>query len=165
MEALPESPTLMASTQSLLQLPTAKTRSRFNLLLLEPGEYYFQDFAVHHYPTPSEFADRAAAAEALPWGERTRLRQAGRLKFCSRSLLFEPSDARLPVLRFPYKHMAAAPLERYRPRSGAPAGDEELFCLRCGVVVEMKPNGKVAPWVTRELVARGAARDGDLRRK
>ena len=76
MEALPESPTLMASTQSLLQLPTAKTRSRFNLLLLEPGEYYFQDFAVHHYPTPSEFADRAAAAEALPWGERTRLTPA-----------------------------------------------------------------------------------------
>ena len=61
-----------AATQSFLQLPTARTRSRFNLLLLEHGEYYFQDFAVHHYPTPSEYAQRAAAAEALPWSERER---------------------------------------------------------------------------------------------
>lgn len=33
-----------------------KNHSRFNLLLLEDGEYYFEDWVVYFYPYPDEYS-------------------------------------------------------------------------------------------------------------
>lgn len=61
---------------------------RFSLLLLEPGEIYFKDYSVYLYP------DNVTEAEAL------RRRQKGRLKVCSKSILFVPEDINHPILKF-----------------------------------------------------------------
>lgn len=60
---------------------------RFSLLLLEPGEIYFKDYSVYLYP------DNVTEAEAL------RRRQKGRLKVCSKSILFVPEDINHPILK------------------------------------------------------------------
>ncbi|KAH6946918.1 hypothetical protein HPB50_016143 [Hyalomma asiaticum] len=60
---------------------------RFSLLLLEPGEIYFKDYSVYLYP------DNVKEAEAQ------RRRQKGRLKVCSKSILFVPEDVNHPILK------------------------------------------------------------------
>lgn len=62
---------------------------RFSLLLLEPGEIYFKDYSVYLYP------DNVSEAEAQ------RRRQKGRLKICSKSILFVPEDVNHPIMKFP----------------------------------------------------------------
>ena len=54
---------------------------RFSLLLLEPGEIYFQDFSV-------TFKSDADGVE-----------QRGRLRLCSKSITFEPIDIKHPIIR------------------------------------------------------------------
>ena len=55
-----------------------KTGGRFNLLLLENGEYYFEDFGAIYY-LPGD--------ENVPFFHR---KLEGRIKLCSSSLLFVP---------------------------------------------------------------------------
>ncbi|CAM9496662.1 unnamed protein product, partial [Ectocarpus sp. 4 AP-2014] len=38
-------------------------------------------------------------------GLGNRPRQQGRLKLCSRGLLFEPADRLLPLVKYPFRHM------------------------------------------------------------
>jgi factor associated with neutral sphingomyelinase activation len=147
---------MIPSTQSFLALPKPRTKSRFNLLLLEHGECYFLDFAVYHYAKPNSNGgcddEPPLDVESLPWSERVRLRQPGRLKLCSRSLVFEPADVRLPILRLSFRQMSnKSRVERYE-RGGAPPGGA-FFSVRCASVVEMKANAKIGPWHTRNLTS------------
>jgi factor associated with neutral sphingomyelinase activation len=60
---------------------------RFSLLLLEFGEIYFEDYSCIYYPnasTESESIDR---------------KERGRLKVCSRSLIFDALDHAYPILK------------------------------------------------------------------
>lgn len=61
---------------------------RFSLLLLEPGEVYFEDFSC-------SFNDKDNLIEG-------KARQ-GRLKLCSKSLVFEPRDWSLPLVKLYFK--------------------------------------------------------------
>lgn len=65
---------------------------RFSLLLLEPGEIYFKDYSVYLYP------DNVSEAEAQ------RRRQKGRLKICSKSILFVPEDVNHPIMKVTHDH-------------------------------------------------------------
>jgi len=58
--------------------------NRFSLLLLEPGEYYFEDYIAS-----------LAVTENDTW-------LSGRLKICSLSLVFDPKDYRKPILKIPF---------------------------------------------------------------
>ena len=71
-----------------------KCKSRFNLLLLEYGEYFIEDVSVFWYPVPNDIAGR-------PFKSCDALKIQGRLKLCSRSVLFEPNDIRKPIIKFP----------------------------------------------------------------
>ncbi|KAG6463345.1 hypothetical protein O3G_MSEX013819, partial [Manduca sexta] len=63
-------------------------KSRFSMLLLEPGEVYFEDFSCSmHYN------------ECLEVGNPTH----GRLKLCSKSIVFEPKDMRPPLIKLQFK--------------------------------------------------------------
>lgn len=57
---------------------------RFSLLLLEPGEYYFEDYIAS-----------LAVAENNTWLN-------GRLKVCSLSLVFDPKDNHKPIIKIPF---------------------------------------------------------------
>ncbi|KAI6657447.1 Protein FAN [Oopsacas minuta] len=65
---------------------------RFSLIHLNFGEVYFEDFAVIYYP------------EARNEDEMVKLKQQGRLKLCSETLLFVPHDSLSPLIKIPYKH-------------------------------------------------------------
>ncbi|KAM9976678.1 hypothetical protein ACTFIR_010522 [Dictyostelium discoideum] len=68
---------------------------RFNLTLMDEGEYYFDDYSAIFYP-PSN-------TEEESWQKRI----AGRILVCSSSMFFEPDDSKLPIMKFPYKDMSS----------------------------------------------------------
>ena len=69
----------VASQYSVLEVPTKKRKGRFSLLQLEHGEMFLCDYSG-----------------TLSDG---RLTSTGRLRCCSRSLVFEPNESRSPLLR------------------------------------------------------------------
>lgn len=58
--------------------------NRFSLLLLEPGEYYFEDYIAS-----------LAISKNNTWLN-------GRLKVCSLSLVFDPKDYHKPIIKIPF---------------------------------------------------------------
>ena len=90
----------------------SKGRSRFNLLLLEAGEYFFEDLSA-----------------------TLNNNIQGRLKICSRSVLFEPNDTKKPIIKYSYKHMVS----RIRELGGNMA-----FEISCSF--EMKANNKIGSY-------------------
>nr|CAH7741761.1 unnamed protein product [Callosobruchus chinensis] len=66
-------------------------KERFSLLLLDPGEIYFEDFSAIFIPpdtTPKTYDTK---------------KQDGRLKMCSKSLVFDPKDINKPIIKIPLK--------------------------------------------------------------
>lgn len=61
-------------------------KERFSLLLLEPHEIYFEDYSVD-----------------LKTYENTKS-ISGRLKICSKSLLFEPRNLKYPLIKIQFVH-------------------------------------------------------------
>jgi hypothetical protein len=110
------------------------SRSRFNLLLLDYGEYFLEDFAVYYFPTSG-----SDSRQGLDLQEATKIQ--GRLKLCSRSLLFEPNEVRFPLVKFPFKAMVAE-LERFALKSheqGALSMQVTgFFTFSCNQFLEMK---------------------------
>ncbi|KAJ2953827.1 hypothetical protein O0L34_g1455 [Tuta absoluta] len=66
-------------------------KSRFSMLLLEPGEIYFEDYSC----TVTEVVDKDSSSEG-------NARQ-GRLKLCSKSLVFEPREWIFPLIKMHFK--------------------------------------------------------------
>ena len=66
-----------------------KAPKRFNLLLLEEGEEYVDDW-VAAVVWPAAVSGNWQGLPKLP----------GRLRLCSKSLFFEPDDVRIPVARY-----------------------------------------------------------------
>lgn len=64
---------------------------RFSLLLLEPGETYFEDFSVYCFKPNSNDKE---------WDQKKSI---GRLKMCSKSMVFDPRDANAPLVKIPYR--------------------------------------------------------------
>jgi hypothetical protein len=56
-----------------------KSRSRFNLLLLEYGEYLLEDLSAFYFPIPTRAEDLSVEFEV-----KDSLKVQGRLKLCSR---------------------------------------------------------------------------------
>ena len=64
---------------------------RFSLLLLEPAEIYFEDFSAFLFPHDAKEHDFE------------RKKQIGRLKMCSKSIVFDPKDINKPLIKIPLK--------------------------------------------------------------
>lgn len=93
-------------------------------------------------------------------GLRSRPRQQGRLKLCSRGLLFEPADRLLPLVKYPFRHMetqmepvgmghGSSGSEGDPGRRGGAVGGTgkgsggDAFRFRCKEVVESRRNDEV----------------------
>ncbi|XP_076336883.1 protein FAN-like isoform X2 [Tachypleus tridentatus] len=108
-------------------------KDRFSLLLLEPGEIYFEDFSVYYYD------EKLAEPEAI------KRKQKGRLKVCSKSILFDPQDITLPILKFPLKECVV--IENWvRPLLSKLGNKGGVIHIRCNQVVEMLEGGFIAPY-------------------
>jgi factor associated with neutral sphingomyelinase activation len=119
-----------------------KNRSRFNLLLLEYGEYFLEDLSVYFFPLPTndltkvfEFSDS--------------LKIQGRLKLSTRSLIFEPTDIRFPLIKFPYKSMTTS-LETFNLKPSElktlTVEVSGFFTFMCNNYFEIKANDKIGPY-------------------
>ncbi|CAH0364040.1 unnamed protein product [Pelagomonas calceolata] len=104
----------IAQQFSVLAVPTRRRgTSRFSLYLLEHGELFLYDFG----------------------GTLDDAR--GRLRCCSRSLVFEPADARAPLLKFPLRNV-----ERL-------AHDNDGVAFSTTLYYELLANNIAAPFVKR----------------
>lgn len=112
-------------------------RSRFSMLLLEFGEYFLEDFACELLSFCDILADSPEIIK-------------GRLKLCSRSLVFDPCDStdsgssRLrPLMKFPYKAIQSSLQEIPYP-SGIL--ESSTFSFTATSFWEMMEDDKVAPY-------------------
>ena len=71
---------------------------RFSLLCLEEGEDYVDDWVASAAPWPAQIADGGGAAAVCG-------RVAGKLRLGSKSLVFDPDDARAPIVRLPFANV------------------------------------------------------------
>lgn len=121
---------------------THSGRSRFNLLLLEHGEYFFEDFSVYLFPVPD-----ASSGKAFHHCDALKIQ--GRMKLCSRSLIFEPTDQRKPIIKYMFRTFRRTAEEYSLSNSDRMQCSVELsgfFSFRCSGTVEMMDNGKVGPF-------------------
>lgn len=82
--------------------------TRFSLLLLEPNEIYFEDYEVTLLPdvVPPHSAalrDRNAANNSQHSPPPQQQPSIGRLKMCSKTLVFVPRDPVQPILKLAYR--------------------------------------------------------------
>ena len=117
-------------------------RSRFNLLLLDYGEYFLEDFSAYHFPLPTNDLKQSFEIQ-----DHAKIQ--GRLKLNSRSIIFEPNDVRYPLLKFPYKYMINE-LEKFslKPKEQAQLSIQVngFFTFLCGQYHEMKAHNKIGPY-------------------
>ena len=108
----------------------SKAKRRFNLLLLEEREYYFEDFGgfLHLPPEPAQ--------PPIPLSSRRQWK--GRLHVCSLSLFFDPDDNRHPILRFPYAQLMSITSKQFKDRTTPTPLD--YIALICKEVAEIQSN-------------------------
>ena len=159
--------------------------NRYNLLLLEDGVYFFEDFGVYRFPTPEsgytfdvcmerkvhlngEGGDIASARSSiqplsflpttaclLAWvGDlvynchAVHSQVQGRLKICSRCIVFVPQDSSLPVCKMPFAKMDVAPQPFILEGGDSPPQQMDLFMVKCAEVVHTKENGAISPYIS-----------------
>ncbi|XP_068670039.1 protein FAN-like isoform X4 [Montipora foliosa] len=116
-----------------LESHTISLKERFSLLLLEPGEIYFEDFSVFYYPS------------GLSEEEAIKRKQRGRLKICSKSILFDPIDTVYPILKFPVRecisvaHWAGSLMSRIDAKG-------DVLAIESKQIIEMKEGNSIAPY-------------------
>ncbi|ELT88952.1 hypothetical protein CAPTEDRAFT_180999 [Capitella teleta] len=108
---------------------------RFSLLLLEPGEIYFQDYTTYYYPS------RLAPQEAY------KKRQRGRLKLCSKSILFDPKDVAFPIIKIAFRDILAIDKWEVPIIAQYLRQDSCTFFLESEQVVNMKEDNSIKPYV------------------
>ena len=131
-----------------------KNRSRFNLLLLEFGEYLLEDLSAYYFPIPTH--DLSTAFEV-----KDSLKIQGRLKLSTRSLIFEPVEARYPIIKFPYKSMPSeVEVFNLKPSELSALSVEVsgFFTFNCLQSFEMKENNKIAPYKMIDYTSHGGHR-------
>nr|XP_018899764.1 PREDICTED: protein FAN-like [Bemisia tabaci] len=105
-------------------------KERFSLLLLEPGEYYFEDFSVFLEP------EKQDSLEDL---------QFGRLRVCSKSLVFDPKNNSDPIIKIPLKDCVDIKSDKGRVDSN------QRIIVDCSSFVEMLEGNVLAPYTFKSL--------------
>ncbi|KAI8736726.1 protein FAN [Biomphalaria glabrata] len=109
-------------------------QERFSLLLLDPGEIYFEDFSVFYYPA------------GLSKQQSLNRQQRGHLKLCSKSIVFVPQEILFPILKFPLKYVKN--IDEWS--GGLFTKVERAIQILTDLTVEMKEKNIVAPFVFRK---------------
>ncbi|CAH0557856.1 unnamed protein product [Brassicogethes aeneus] len=110
-------------------------RGRFSLLQLDPGEIYFEDFSVIFIPsdtTPKTYDCK---------------KQDGRLKMCSKSLLFDPKDINKPIIKIPLKDCVI--IEQWKG-SAKFLKSNNVLSVNTREYIEMLEGNVVAPYKFKE---------------
>ncbi|ETW08330.1 hypothetical protein H310_00940 [Aphanomyces invadans] len=113
--------------------------SRFSLLLLEDGEFFLDDLSVFKYPDP--------VFQCLTFDSCIQRKVQGRLKLCTRSIMFEPQDIMQPILKFPFRDMNVTPCAEVFDDET----NEMYLSFECNSVIEMKERNVDHPYTHRVL--------------
>ena len=117
-----------------------KGRARFNLLLLEYGEYCFEDLSAWCSQISTASSTGSLIGDASKALGTKDAQVQGRLKICSRSLIFEPTDVKKPVKKYPFKGIISCIEEIVmNEKVSVITFDAESF-------FEMKANNVVGPY-------------------
>nr|XP_054748414.1 BEACH domain-containing protein lvsF-like [Lytechinus pictus] len=111
-------------------------KERFSLLLLDPGEIYFEDFSVYFYPT---------GLKAVSEEEAIRRRCRGRLKICSKSIVFDPQDVSQPIMKFPLR--SCIKIEEWNPPLLSKIGSKrDTLYIQNSQTIHMKSDNEIGPY-------------------
>lgn len=104
---------------------SSSSPSRFSLVLLEPGEIYFEDYLVYYHetrnPLNSSGDDTTTTSEPIK----------GNLKICSKSVVFDPINFSYPLVKFSYKSIDL--IELFNEEDNSKKDDDEyddLYTIR-----------------------------------
>jgi factor associated with neutral sphingomyelinase activation len=128
---------------------TQKSTERFSLILLEPGEIYFEDYLIYYHYTNSPLLKQQQNKYEL---------QKGKLKVCSKSLVFEPIDINYPLIKFPLKSIEKiSDFNDQNPTQSFNQDFEQIkkhfFYLKCKQITKLKENNKIAPYTCERVSA------------
>ena len=127
-------------TEYFWRKPKVSPRGRFNLLLLEYGEIFYENLSVYQYPLPNS---------NLKFVECDALKVKGRLHLCSRSIIFEPNNIKKPLLKFPYKLLTSV-VEHFRLQTEELAQcsvtSSGFSTFKCSGFFELKDNDQIGPY-------------------
>lgn len=107
-------------------------QERFNLLLLEPGEIYFEDYSVTYFPKGTVKADKEKRS------------QKGHLKICSKSVVFVPKVLQFPILKLPLKNVTS--VEEWSGDLFSRIDKDKVMRITSNVAVKMKENNIIGPY-------------------
>ena len=130
-------------------------RARFNLLLLDHNEYLLEDLSAYCFPAPS--SSDTTISSPVSASVKDALKIQGRLKLCSKSLVFEPTDVHYPVMKFPYKQMSSDVTTLLSPKATIAAASSQqqqqlsvelrgFFTFTSSAYFELKEGNKVGPY-------------------
>ena len=148
----------LASTRfSILNGNSSNGKARFSMLLLEFGEYFFEDFScelILSISSGTSFDTTFNRTETV----------RGRLKLCSRCIVFEPnetsddSNSRMrPLIKFPYKSMTSSIQEvaLYSKQDSATSEGPRMFSFTCTGYWEMLADNRIGPYQLVEFTNHG----------
>ncbi|XP_044751109.1 protein FAN-like [Coccinella septempunctata] len=107
-------------------------KERFSLLQLDPGEIYFEDFSVIFIPAGTSK------------GTYDSKKQDGRLKMCSKSLVFDPKDITKPLLKIPLKDCTV--IEQWKGSSKF-IDSKNVLVVNSKEYIEMFECNIIAPYI------------------
>ncbi|XP_061198203.1 protein FAN-like [Saccostrea echinata] len=107
-------------------------QERFNLLLLEPGEIYFEDYSVTYFPNGTLKKDK---------GKKS---QKGHLKICSKSVVFVPKVIQFPILKLPLKNVTS--IEEWSGDLFSRLEKDKIIKITSNRAVKMKENNIIGPY-------------------
>lgn len=100
-------------------------------MLLDPGEIYFEDFSAILIPpdiTPKTYDNK---------------KQDGRLKMCSKSLVFDPKDLSKPIIKISLKDCVV--IEQWKGRAKY-LSSKNVITVNCREYIEMLEGNIIAPY-------------------
>ncbi|KAF5306415.1 hypothetical protein FQA39_LY08924 [Lamprigera yunnana] len=107
-------------------------KGRFSLLLLEPGEIYFEDFSACYIPS-----DTTTKNYELK-------KQMGRLRMCSKSLVFDCQDLNKPIIKIPLKECTI--LEQFKGNARFLNKNRNVLSVCSKQYIEMLEGNVIAPY-------------------
>ncbi|XP_031342782.1 protein FAN-like isoform X2 [Photinus pyralis] len=107
-------------------------KGRFSLLVLEPGEIYFEDFSACLIPS-----DTTTSNYELK-------KQQGRLRMCSKSLVFEPHDLNKPLIKIPLKECTI--LEQFKGKAKFLNKSKNVLSVSTKLYIEMFEGNIIEPY-------------------
>ncbi|XP_075213392.1 protein FAN-like [Lycorma delicatula] len=116
-------------------------KERFSLLLLEPGEIYFEELSVF---LCEETSIKNKNIE-------TEKNQLGRLKICSKSLVFDPKDLSKPLIKIPFKECAEIRKIDDRHLRWLLSSEKNVITISCNQYIEMLEGNILAPYVFKNV--------------